>query len=124
MTSDRVYPSALNPEDALFELRRFSGTQFDPMIVETFARVEGSFHAGLPAVETASAASVDEVFSVVVKHAIDPFREFAGSQVTDALLAGAAAECGRKRWALRAVDGRYDIQTPERHASLKAGGTS
>ena len=120
MTSDRIYRSALKPADALFELRRFSGTQFDPVIVETFARVEGSLHMGPPAGETSSTASVDDVFSVVMGRVVERFREFAGSQVTDGLLAGAAAECARKRWALRAVDGRYDIQTPERQSALEA----
>lgn len=120
MTSDRIYRSSLKPEEALFELRRFSGTQFDPTIVETFARVEASLHVGPPAGDTASAASVDDVFSVVMGRAIDRFREFAGSQVTDGLLAGAAAECARRHWALRAVDGRYDIQTPERQSALEA----
>jgi diguanylate cyclase (GGDEF)-like protein/putative nucleotidyltransferase with HDIG domain len=37
MTSDRVYRARLSHEEALAELRRCSGTQFDPLIVETFA---------------------------------------------------------------------------------------
>jgi hypothetical protein len=120
MTSDRIYRLALTPEDALFELRRFGGTQFDPMIVETFATLEGSLHPAPSATGSVSAASVDEVFSVVMGHAVDRFREFAGHQVTEGLLAGAAAECARRRWALRAVEGRYDVQTPERQSALEA----
>jgi diguanylate cyclase (GGDEF)-like protein/putative nucleotidyltransferase with HDIG domain len=37
MTSDRVYRARLSHEEALAELRRCSGTQFDPLIVEAFA---------------------------------------------------------------------------------------
>jgi diguanylate cyclase (GGDEF)-like protein/putative nucleotidyltransferase with HDIG domain len=37
MTSDRVYRSRLSHEEALTELRRCSGTQFDPLVVEAFA---------------------------------------------------------------------------------------
>jgi hypothetical protein len=63
---------------------------------------------------------VDDVFSVVMGRVVERFREFAGSQVTDGLLAGAAAECARKRWALRAIAGRYEIETPERQSALEA----
>jgi len=37
MTSDRPYRRALPPEEALAELRRCAGAQFDPRVVETFA---------------------------------------------------------------------------------------
>jgi putative nucleotidyltransferase with HDIG domain len=36
MTSDRVYRKALTPEDALQEILRCSGSQFDPFVVEAF----------------------------------------------------------------------------------------
>jgi diguanylate cyclase (GGDEF)-like protein/putative nucleotidyltransferase with HDIG domain len=36
MTSDRVYRARLSHEEALAELRRCSGTQFDPLIVDAF----------------------------------------------------------------------------------------
>lgn len=39
MTSDRPYRRAMSREDALFELVRCSGTQFDPSVVEAFMRV-------------------------------------------------------------------------------------
>jgi HD-GYP domain-containing protein (c-di-GMP phosphodiesterase class II) len=39
MTTDRPYRSALPNEDALAELRRCSGTQFDPRVVEAFLEV-------------------------------------------------------------------------------------
>jgi HD-GYP domain-containing protein (c-di-GMP phosphodiesterase class II) len=36
MTSDRPYRKALSEDVALDELRRYAGTQFDPVIVEHF----------------------------------------------------------------------------------------
>ena len=36
MTSDRVYRPRLSHEEAVDELRRCSGTQFDPLIVDAF----------------------------------------------------------------------------------------
>lgn len=39
MTSKRLYRSSVSVEEALRELRRCSGTQFDPAAVQAFARV-------------------------------------------------------------------------------------
>jgi diguanylate cyclase (GGDEF)-like protein len=39
MTSDRPYRLALTPEDAMAELRRCAGTQFDPAVVTAFEAV-------------------------------------------------------------------------------------
>ena len=40
MTSDRPYRKALPREAALLELRRCTGTQFDPQVVEAFLKIE------------------------------------------------------------------------------------
>lgn len=39
MTRPRVFRDAIAPRDALLELERCSGTQFDPLVVEAFRRV-------------------------------------------------------------------------------------
>jgi response regulator RpfG family c-di-GMP phosphodiesterase len=39
MTRPRVFRDAITPHEALLELERCSGTQFDPLIVEAFSRV-------------------------------------------------------------------------------------
>lgn len=39
MTADRPYRSALGIEYAVSELKKYSGTQFDPQAVEAFLRV-------------------------------------------------------------------------------------
>ena len=41
MTADRAYRSAGSAQDALSELRRCAGTQFDPVVVEAFCAVWG-----------------------------------------------------------------------------------
>jgi HD-GYP domain-containing protein (c-di-GMP phosphodiesterase class II) len=38
MTSDRPYQAAVSEQDALAELRRCAGSQFDPVVVEAFCR--------------------------------------------------------------------------------------
>ena len=38
MTAERPYAAARTPEEALDELRRCAGTQFDPAVVETLPR--------------------------------------------------------------------------------------
>jgi cyclic di-GMP phosphodiesterase len=40
MTSDRPYRSALSIKDARDEIRRFSGTQFDPTVADAFLSIE------------------------------------------------------------------------------------
>lgn len=40
MTSDRPYRKAISCDDAITELIRFAGTQFDPEIVETFCNIK------------------------------------------------------------------------------------
>jgi HD-GYP domain-containing protein (c-di-GMP phosphodiesterase class II) len=42
MTTDRPYRAARTPEDALTELQRCSGTQFDPLVVAALLRVNGA----------------------------------------------------------------------------------
>jgi len=39
MTADRPYRKAMPVDDALAEIRRHSGTQFDPVVVETFEKL-------------------------------------------------------------------------------------
>ena len=39
MRSDRSYGTTFSEAEALAELRRYAGTQFDPAVVAAFARV-------------------------------------------------------------------------------------
>ena len=38
MTNDRIYKKAISKEDAIAEVKRCSGTQFDPKVVESFLK--------------------------------------------------------------------------------------
>jgi len=49
MTSDRVYRRRLTAHDALAELQRCSGTQFDPEVVAAFAAELGGVLRAVPA---------------------------------------------------------------------------
>ncbi|MCG9967075.1 PAS domain S-box protein [Pelotomaculum terephthalicicum JT] len=42
MTSDRPYRKAMNQREAIAELKRYSGTQFDPQIVQKFVEILGN----------------------------------------------------------------------------------
>jgi HD-GYP domain-containing protein (c-di-GMP phosphodiesterase class II) len=46
MTNDRTYRKAMNHSDALSEIRRNAGTQFDPVIADYFIQLLGRFSAG------------------------------------------------------------------------------
>ncbi|WP_291319748.1 PAS domain S-box protein [Desulfonatronospira sp.] len=45
MTSDRPYRRALDPEDAIAELKRFSGTKFDPYLMDSFIEILQQFNS-------------------------------------------------------------------------------
>ena len=56
MTTNRPYRSSMSPEEAVTELRRYVGTQFDPKVVDAFIGSLQSPHAGrlaVPAVQPA-----------------------------------------------------------------------
>jgi HD-GYP domain-containing protein (c-di-GMP phosphodiesterase class II) len=39
MTNDRLYRKALSKEDSIKELKRCSGSQFDPVLVKKFIKI-------------------------------------------------------------------------------------
>jgi HD-GYP domain-containing protein (c-di-GMP phosphodiesterase class II) len=55
MTSDRPYRAAISEEEAIEELRRCAGTQFDPRVVEAFLRVLGQTTRTHPAHDAVTA---------------------------------------------------------------------
>jgi diguanylate cyclase (GGDEF)-like protein len=62
MTSDRPYRIAMTPADALAELKRCSGSQFDPAVVAAFeATLSAPVSIPAPATNSASAAMATEL---------------------------------------------------------------
>jgi two-component system cell cycle response regulator len=51
MTADRPYHQAINPSEAIADLRRKSGSQFDPQVVEAFCAEFGAPPRALPTVD-------------------------------------------------------------------------
>jgi HD-GYP domain-containing protein (c-di-GMP phosphodiesterase class II) len=49
MTSERPYAAAMTPQEALREILRGAGTQFDPEVVDVFAAIHAELHADLVA---------------------------------------------------------------------------
>ncbi len=115
MTSDRVYRSALDPEDAFTELRRFSGMQFDPTIVEAFVTSWTSLTPPQAEEESESGtADPAGVFSSVTAYVLDRFGQFAGEQVVGTIVSRIAAKGKRSGWSIHRHDGALEVETPER----------
>ncbi|GBE58114.1 cyclic di-GMP phosphodiesterase response regulator RpfG [bacterium BMS3Abin01] len=56
MTADRPYRKALNDEQAVEELKRCSGTQFDPLVVQAFLKALGRVSTRIPEADIEAAA--------------------------------------------------------------------
>jgi two-component system, cell cycle response regulator len=56
MTSNRPYGRAIDPADALAELKRHAGSQFDPAVIRVFCAELGAGRLGLEQGETLHAA--------------------------------------------------------------------
>ncbi len=116
MTSDRVYRSALDPEDAFTELRRFGGIQFDPAIVEAFVT---SWKSLTPPQtqeeqEPGSVADPAGVFSSVTAYLLNRFGQFAGEQVVGTIVSRIAAKGTRSGWSIHYRDAKLEVETRER----------
>lgn len=61
MTSDRVYRKAMSIEEAVEEIKRNRGTQFDPMVVDAFLR---AYEAGLIKVDEEINEEIIEMISI------------------------------------------------------------
>jgi HD-GYP domain-containing protein (c-di-GMP phosphodiesterase class II) len=74
MTSDRVYQPPLPVADALGELSRFAGTQFDPRVVSVFIALKGDDRAGegRPVGAHSRAVDIEPLPSALREPAADP----------------------------------------------------
>ena len=57
MISDRSYRAAMTTADAVAELRRCAGTQFDPRIIEVFCTLVVDSNATVPATRECAPAA-------------------------------------------------------------------
>jgi HD-GYP domain-containing protein (c-di-GMP phosphodiesterase class II) len=57
MVSDRPYRAALAAEEAVAELRRCAGSQFDPDVVEAFASIQADEARERPDAPVSAAAA-------------------------------------------------------------------
>jgi len=121
MTSDRIYRSALDPEQAFAELQRFSGAQFDPAIVEAFVGIGKSLLPPAPPDDHPSGtADPAAVFSSVVACLLSRFGQFAGEQVVGTIVHRLTGQGARQGWGVQLRDGELDVQASERQAALEA----
>lgn len=121
MTSDRIYRLALESDEAVTELRRLSGIQFDPTVVEAFVTALASLTPG-PAdgAQASDAADPATVFSTVAASLVSRFGHFAGEQVVDVIVDRVRAQAERCEWAIRIQEGTFEVLTPNRQVSLEA----
>ena len=63
MTTDRAYRRALTNEEAVAELQRGRGSQFDPAIVDAFLRARSSARSGDAAAKSESLMAPDTVMA-------------------------------------------------------------
>jgi putative nucleotidyltransferase with HDIG domain len=89
MTSDRPYRRALVAQQALDELRRCAGTQFDGSIVEAFDPVAKDLHAqGIPDVRAGEEIDIGEVraiFVTICDGMLESFRGLGGPFLVDTI---------------------------------------
>jgi putative nucleotidyltransferase with HDIG domain len=121
MTSDRIYRTALGSDEALAELYRFGGIQFDPDIVAAFTAAYDAHLRGARTDHGAAAhAEPAGVFSVVAGGLLERFGQFAGPGLVDAIVDRLSALSGRQGWTLTWHDGRIAVEAPERQVLPEA----
>jgi hypothetical protein len=116
MTSNRIYRTALTSDDALAELRRFAGSQFDPIIVDVFAAAVTPHIAGpQPGVEEDRSAPTGpgNVLGVVAGALLTRFEQFAGGELVAAVVDRVRSQAGWHGWIVKWQDGTLDVETPD-----------
>jgi hypothetical protein len=117
MTSNRIYRSALTSEEALAELHRFAGSQFDPAIVGVFATAVAPRVAGPRPQEGRDRSQPTEpggVFGVVAGVLLKRFEQFAGSDLVAAVVDRVRSQAEWHGWTLTWQDGTVEVETPDR----------
>ncbi|MGQ0549954.1 MAG: HD-GYP domain-containing protein [Armatimonadota bacterium] len=121
MTSDRIYRAALAADDAIAELKLYTGVQFDPTVVEAFVSIHDTLApAEEPAGDAPGVANPTAVFGSVAGYLLTRFGEFAGSQVVGTIVERLAVKARNHSWVVGMQDGKLQVQTAERQTGLEA----
>jgi putative nucleotidyltransferase with HDIG domain len=121
MTSNRIYRNALDSEDALTELCRFSGIQFDPDIVAAFGAAHSAHLSGVgPDRDDRAQAEPAGVFAGVAGGLLERFGQFAGPGLVDAIVERLHGQAGQQGWTVGWHEGRLAVETPERQGLADA----
>ena len=111
MTADRPYRKGLSANDALEELRRCSGTQFDPRIVDTLVAIveELELTGGGVLPESAEEIAPEEarvIFAALVDGIFSSFRRLGGPRLANNIEVDVDKQFADEGWPFRVERGR------------------
>lgn len=117
MTSDRPYRKGMSIGEAAAELRRCSGTQFDPAIVEAFTDLIADFETGgepiaLPVAEEIAPDEARAVFTALVDGLFMSFRKLGGPRLAMNVESELAEYLTSSELPFRLILGRIDFSAP------------
>jgi putative nucleotidyltransferase with HDIG domain len=118
MTSDRPYRSARTIEEALEELVRCSGTQFDPRVVQAFEEVMSEtpvFEEGIDVgdLEDVDADEAQAIFVAVAEGMLDSFRKLGGPRLAANVEKELTESCRRAGIPVSVAAGRVTSRVDE-----------
>lgn len=121
MTADRVYRPAMEPQEAVAELRRCAGSQFDPAVVAAFVRVHEAQCAAAPAEASAGEATAPaDVFARLAGGLLDRFAQFAGEELVRAIVQRVRSQAERSGWTVAWQQGVLDVRADDRRLGPEA----
>ncbi len=127
MTADRPYRRGFSEAEAIEELRRCAGTQFDPRVVETLVEIvkeEGIEAANVHAqpLEEISAEETRAIFGALVDGVLASFRHLGGPRLASNVEAEVDERFESEGWPFRITRGRVrfaDLSGPSERSELE-----
>jgi putative nucleotidyltransferase with HDIG domain len=117
MTADRPYREGLSDEAALVELRRCSGTQFDPRIVEALVGIVEEDQAAEKNVSTEASSEISHeearaIFAALVDGVFSSFRRLGGPRLASNVESDMDRQFTAHKWPFRVSHGRVSFNEP------------